>query len=173
MIRYRLWSVLVLCLVLSGCGRPLAQNLEGKTTSVPADEPPPLTPAELDRQYRLSFNEGLRLAHDQQYGLALGAFERAATLKPASPEALFNLGACHEAIGDPMRAVSFYHRVLQITPDDSDCYANLGTSFIKMYHRERTPVWRKMALEAWRRSLELNPHQTSVRGYLVRAEADK
>ncbi len=170
----RAWLlVLLTSLAGAGCTAPQQANqVVGEADSVGGDRQSPLTPAEREKQYRLAFADGLRLVAAEQYGLALGAFEQAATLKPDSPEALFNLGACHEAIGDPVRAMSFYHRVLQMTPGDADCYANLGTCFIKMYHREKSPVWRKMAFEAWHRALELDPDHAVVRACLARAERE-
>jgi hypothetical protein len=39
-----------------------------------------------------------------------------------------------------------------------------------MYYRERSPVWRKMARQAWRRSLELDPGQPDIRRFLTRSE---
>lgn len=129
-----------------------------------------MSPEERDRQFRAHFNEGLELAGRGQYGLALAAYEQALKLRPESTEALFNLAACHDAVGDPMRAIAIYRELLKIAPDDPDCYANLGTSFIKMYHREMSPAWRRMAWEAWEQSLRLRPDQPSVRAYLAHSK---
>lgn len=137
----------------------------------PPNNSPVMTPAELGRRFRATYARGIELTGHGQYGLALGEFERAALLRPYSADALFNVGACHEALGDPLRAINVYRRVLEITPDDPDCYANLGTSFIKMYHREKSPVWRKMARQSWRRSLELSSDQPEVRAFLARSES--
>lgn len=129
-----------------------------------------LTAAERDRRYRRVFNEGVRLVQGNQTGPALAAFQEAVRLKPNSTDALFNLGACFEELGDPMRAVHLYRRVLTITPDDPACYFNLGTSYIKMYYRDKSPGWRKMAREAWRQSLALRPGQVEVERFLARTE---
>lgn len=133
---------------------------------------PPLSSAELNQQYSAFYAEGLNLIRRGEYGLALGAFERALKLQPESAPAMFNLGACYEAMGDPAQAIILYRRVLLITPDDPDCYANLGTSFIKMYYRERSPAWRKMARDAWQRSLELKPGQADLERYLAEISHD-
>ncbi len=132
-------------------------------------EPSAMTPAEQGRRYRAAYAAGLRQVQREQYGLAMGAFEEALRVKPAGTEALFNLAACHEAVGDPLRAIGIYRRLLEVTPDDPDCYANLGTSFIKMYHREQSPAWRRMARDAWERSLRLNPDQPMIREYLAKS----
>jgi Flp pilus assembly protein TadD len=130
-----------------------------------------MTPAQRDRAYRAACEEGLRLADGDQYGLALAAFERALALEPSSTDALFNLGACYEAVGDPLRAVQIYRRVLEMNTEDADCYTNLGTSFIKLYYRDKSPAWRKMARDAWQHSLAIKPDQPQVREYLARSDS--
>jgi tetratricopeptide (TPR) repeat protein len=132
------------------------------------DERESMTPAQRGARYRAAYEHGLGLVRAGDYAQALGAFEEAARLRPESADAVFNLAACHEAVGDPMRAISFYRRLLEQHPDDPDCHANLGTSFIKMYYREGTPAWKKMAREAWLRSLQLKPDQPDVRAHLER-----
>jgi tetratricopeptide (TPR) repeat protein len=130
-----------------------------------------MTPEDRERAYRGAWAEGMGFVEKEQYGLALGAFEKALQLNAESTEAMFNVAACHDAIGDPARAISIYRRILQSAPDDADCYANLGTSYIKMYHRENSPAWRRMARQAWEHSLQLNPEQPVVRRYLAQSEA--
>jgi tetratricopeptide (TPR) repeat protein len=167
-------TVLFLCAVImavSGCSAFQKKDATAQGLVEPPKREPGMSPAELSRQYRAAYAEGLAWAQKGEYGAALGAFEKAVELKPDSAEALFNLGACHEAIGDPARAVNYYRTVLELTPDDADCYANLGTSFIKMYYREKSPVWRKMAREAWRQSLELKPEQPDVQRFLAATES--
>ncbi len=157
---------------LAGCsGLGSGDGATGSGLVEAPDDTPVMTPAELGRRYRSLYEEGVRLAGNRQFGLALGAFEQAAVLKPGSADALCNVGACYEEMGDPLRAINIYRRVLQLTPDDPDCYANLGTSFIKLYHRENSPVWRKMARDAWRQSLALKPDQSDVRAFLARTES--
>jgi tetratricopeptide (TPR) repeat protein len=150
-------------------------DMQGADAVVNEPEQSPARTAEMpeqrDREYRAAHAAGVAFAEKGDYSSAMRAFEVALSLRPDSTDALFNLGACHEAIGDPARAVNIYRRVLEITPDDPDCFANLGTSFIKMYHREKSPVWRRMARDAWERSLELNPGQAKVKEYLARTES--
>ncbi len=166
---------LAVCLITSvGCNGLLSRSRDAQPSGLveaPQDDTPPMTPAERQRRFSSLYAEGLDLVRQQQYALAMHAFEEAVSLKPTSPEALFNLGACYDATGDPLRAVGIYRRVLKVSPYDSDCYANLGTAFIKMYYRERSPVWRKMARESWRHALILNADQPDVKGFLAMTEA--
>jgi len=158
-------------LVMPGCQAAGKSKTGSQGLAEAPEEAPPMTPAQRDRAYRAAYQEGLRLVQKAHYGLAIQRFEQAAELKPLSAEALFNLGACHEAIGDPLRAINIYKRVLELHPEDSDCYANLGTAFIKMYYREKSPIWRKMARDAWQRSLAMNPNQPDVRAFMARSES--
>lgn len=128
-----------------------------------------MTPDEREYRFQRSYVEGVRLAEQGEYGMALGMFDEAVRMRPDNPEAVFNLAACHDALGDPARAIDLYRRVLDMTPNDPDCYANLGTSFIKMYYREKSPAWRKMAWEAWERALSINPQQPNIREYLAKS----
>jgi tetratricopeptide (TPR) repeat protein len=157
----------------AGCGRSselvAESNAPGQVE--PADDLPPMTPAQREQEYEAAYRAGVACAARGQYAYALPAFEKALALKPSSVEALFNVGACHEAVGDPLRAITIYRRVLEINPDDPDCYANLGTSFIKMYYRDKSPTWRKMARDAWQHSLMLKPDQPHLQEYLARSES--
>lgn len=162
--------------LLSGtaCNGLFSRSRDTKPTGLveaARDDKPAMTPAERQRRFSACYAEGLDLAGREQYALAMHAFEEAVALKPTSPEAMFNLGACYDATGDPLRAISIYRQVLKVRPEDSDCYANLGTAFIKMYHRERSPVWRKMARESWRHALKLNTNQPNVKDFLAMTEA--
>jgi Flp pilus assembly protein TadD len=160
-------------LLAGGCSRfsKATAQTDEQTPAEPPDDTALMTPAEREQAYESTYQAGMELAAKGQYGHALAAFEQALKFKPSSVEALFNLGACHEAVGDPLRAINIYRKVLEFDPDDSDCYANLGTSFIKMYHRDRSPMWRKMARDAWEHSLVLKPDQPRVKEYLARSES--
>jgi len=161
--------------LLAGCNALFKHKpIAGESARVERDPPEAkasdLTPAQRSQGYQSAYDEGLRLVNGGQYGLAIGAFEKALALVPDSTHAVFNLGACHEAIGDPLRAINYYRRVLENDPDDADCYRNLGTSFIKLYYREQSPAWRKMAHDAWTRSLQIQPNQPDVKQWLAAAD---
>lgn len=153
-------------LALAGCGSKYKTPPVTSRVEIENESPKALTAAEQDEKFNEVYEQGIDYVRIEQYGPALASFEEAIRLKPDHPDALFNLGACHEAVGDPLAAINIYRDVLKIRPDDPDCYANLGTSFIKMYHREKSPTWKKMATEAWERSLALNPQQPRVRGFI-------
>jgi len=136
------------------------------------DRQPELTPRQRSERYHEASARGAQLASRGQYALAIDYFQEAVDLNPNSIEAWFNLAACREQTGDPFGAMDVYRRILAIHPDDADCYANLGTCSIKLYHRERNPAWRVMAIQSWRRSLDLNPRQPDLRRYLASCRDD-
>ncbi len=127
-----------------------------------------LGPAERRHAFYKEYRSGLALSARNEYGLALGAFERALTHEPDSTAAMIAIGACHEMIGDPIQAVRYYRGALAIDPADPDAFANLGTAYIKLFYRENNAAWREMAMSSWRQSLALNPDQPDVRDFLTR-----
>ncbi|MBK8268352.1 MAG: tetratricopeptide repeat protein [Planctomycetes bacterium] len=163
--------VLSLLLLTVGCSEsnaPKVRQAVSKENVI--NETPTLTTAERADRFKFAFEKGMEWVEQRQFGLALGAFEEAVNVNPASVEALFNLGACHEQIGDPTEAIRIYRQVLRISPGDPQCYVNLGTSYIKMFHIERSPAWRQMAIDAWKHALKLDPDQPGVRNYIAKAE---
>lgn len=161
-------AALVAFPLLAGCGSMFRKDNATPAAQLdPADQKKPLSPVEAEEAFAKAQGEGVQYVQAGRYGLAIGAFEAALQVRPDSTDAMFNLGACHEAIGDPLRAINYYRRVLAVTPDDPDCYRNLGTSFIKLYHREQSPAWKKMAEDSWRRSLQLQPNQPEVKTFLA------
>ncbi len=136
------------------------------------DESPQYSPQDRLARFRQAFAAGSGWIARGEYALALAAFEEALRMRPDSIDAMFNLAGCYEQIGEPTKAITLYKRVLAVAPDDAECYHNLGTSYIKLYHMEKSPAWRRMAERAWRRSLELNPQQPAVQEYLARMASD-
>lgn len=168
------WPLCLIC-IAAGCSGP-EKGVTDKTYVTRegvVNESPTLTPVQRAERFQHAFNAGMHWAEQKQYALALGAFEEAVDMNPASTEALFNLGACYEQIGDPFKAIQIYRQILRYSPNDPLCYGNLGTSYIKLYHTEKSPVWRSMAMDSWRHALQLNPDQPEVRKFLAMAESDE
>lgn len=154
-----------LACVIGGCVRPKAQS-QTLRVEPPA---PPVEPTESEKRrlYADAMQSGVERVDRGDYGVALGFFESALKVAPDSIEARLALGACYESIGDPIRAIREYRAILATNPNDADAYANLGTSYIKLYHREKNSAWLAMADDAWNRSLQLNPNQPDVRQYVA------
>lgn len=169
----RRFPAILACCLAAACGCMSEQGRDSTTNRPPAERPakPQLTAAERSAQYDDAFQQGVRLASRGKYGLALGAFEEAASLDPDSFDAWFNVAACHEQLGDPYRAIAMYRRLLSIREGnpDADCYANIGTCCIKLYYREKNSRWRTMAIDAWKESLALRSDQPVIQRYLAAA----
>lgn len=168
------WAVATIGAMVAGCKSANDQQMAAAPNPVIEVERPDavenLTPDQREAQFVYSYETGLEMIRREQYAHAMGAFEEALRLNPTSTESMFNLAACYDSIGDPLRAIQIYRRLLELTPNDPDCHANLGTAFIKMYYRERSPAWRKMAWQSWERSLRLNPEQPEIAKYLERSK---
>lgn len=173
--RLSLIAFLMACMLTStGCtsfqAHPPVQEKKPTVVTV-ENEFSKLTPTQRESRFREAYEGGLELVKRGEYGVALGAFEEAVTLKPNSAAALFNLGACHEALGDPVKAIPIYRNVLSLMPNDPDCYANLGTSYIKLYRLEKSPGWKNMARQNWNQSLKIDPNQPDIKGYLAELDS--
>lgn len=131
-----------------------------------------LTPQQRQQRFVESYRAGMAYASRRSYAEAMAAFEEASRMRPDVTESLFNLAACYESIGDPLRAVGIYNRILRISPDDADCYHNLGTSYMKLYHLQKSASWKRMAKLAWEKSLTLRPDQPKIRAFLVRCDQE-
>lgn len=171
------WAAVVVTAVtlISGCKSNQKTGQQVATGSPIIDveqsnDPGRLTQEQRASQFQYSYDTGMEMVSRQQYAHAMGAFEEALRLNPSSRETMFNLAACYDSIGDSMRAIQMYRQLLEANPNDADCHANLGTAFIKLYYRERSPAWRKMAWDSWERSLRLNPEQPEIQRYLKQSK---
>ena len=171
--RKRRDAVLPCLVAFAACALSMAgcQQTERTADTSPLRVEPPVTsvvaPEQQSQSFRAAFAQGLEYTRNREHGLALGAYEAALKANPNSRDALFNLGATHEALGDPFQAITIYKRVLELEPNDADCYRNLGTCAMKLAYRERNGAWLDLARSAWQRSLELQPNQPDVTGYLA------
>lgn len=131
-----------------------------------------LTPAQRQQRFAECYRAGMAYAREKSYAEAMAAFEEASRMRPDSTETLFNLAACYESIGDPLRAIGIYNKILKLTPDDPDCYHNLGTSYMKLYYLQKSPSWKEMAIRSWEKSLKLRPDQPKLKAYLARSNEE-
>src|SRR5271166_3843319 len=74
---------------------------------------------------RDAFSQGQELYRAGDYAGALSAFQSAEALSP-SPAAEYNIGRCHERLGQLAEAVAAYERYLAEAPDAPDHDALAG-----------------------------------------------
>jgi tetratricopeptide (TPR) repeat protein len=91
---------------------------------------------------------------------ASALYKRAISLSPPPPQAHKNLGDQAYAHGDTVGAQTQYEKAVKLSPRlGDDVYLRLGTLAYKGNDRD-------MALLLWRRALDLNPHNETVKANL-------
>jgi tetratricopeptide (TPR) repeat protein len=67
----------------------------------------------------IALEEGKRLHRAQRYDDAIAAFEAGFEIKPL-PRLLFNIGRCHEKLGDLPQAIESFDRDLKVAETEED-----------------------------------------------------
>jgi len=102
-------------------------------------------------------NTGAVLERRGEVEAAEALYKRAVAVSPAPPQAHKNLGDQEWARGDYEAARVQYERAVKLSPRlGDDIYTRLGTLAFKDNDRD-------VALLLWRRALDLNPHNETVR----------
>ncbi|HVR98358.1 MAG TPA: tetratricopeptide repeat protein [Thermoanaerobaculia bacterium] len=91
---------------------------------------------------QLSF--GVDMARHGLWSEALFRFQQAEQLEPQSPRVLNNLAVAYEATGEFEKALDYYKRALQISPNDRDVRANYSR-FVEFYQGFRAQVQKPQA----------------------------
>lgn len=89
----------------------LVVGAPGKSTA-PAEDPTTM-------KARDAFLTGQRFYKEARYAEAIAKFEEAYALKP-SPVLFYNIGRCHEQLGDVPRALRTYRDYLRMAPEAKD-----------------------------------------------------
>lgn len=63
---------------------------------------------------------GFSLMKKRRYADALRAFEAAYQINPKSPDAVYFLGGCHDVLGNPSQAISYYSAYLELNHGNQD-----------------------------------------------------
>jgi tetratricopeptide (TPR) repeat protein len=90
--------------------------------AAPPAKPPPPPPAAEDadvKKARELFQWAQKLYKQARYAEAIAKFEEAYTVRP-HPVIIFNIGKCHEQLGDTPKALRAYRDYLRLSPDASD-----------------------------------------------------
>jgi tetratricopeptide (TPR) repeat protein len=80
--------------------------------------------------------DGVVLFEKGSYDHARETFEAALALKPADPNILYNLGRCHERLGQTARAEDYYNQCLRVSPDHAECRHGLVVLLVSTGRRE-------------------------------------
>lgn len=103
------------------------------------------------------FKEGLELEGKGFCEEAIPLYEKAVTIKPTFPDALYHLGVCYSAVGDVPRAIEWLEKAVEKKGDYEEAQAKLGELYLKMGRFGK-------AVETYKRLAELKPENNT---YLV------
>jgi hypothetical protein len=90
--------------------------------AAPGKTKPPTTPAAAEdptAKAKEAFLTGQRFYKEARYADAIAKFEEAYAIKP-SPVLFYNIGRCHEQLGDVPKALRAYRDYLRMAPDAKD-----------------------------------------------------
>ncbi|MDH7514535.1 MAG: tetratricopeptide repeat protein [Bacteroidota bacterium] len=117
------------------------------------------------QSYRTTITTGNDRYHEERYEEAARAYERAIHEEPKRPEAYFNRGNTAYRKNDPLRALADYRKGGEYVRDPETgarFWYNAGNTFLKAGQYDQ-------AVEAFKHSLKLNPHDEDARYNLLYA----
>ena len=93
---------------------------------------------------------------------AMGCYEQALALAPASVDTLYNLGNTCQTIGQPERAIGYFERALYLRPEVIELHNNLGSALQDLGRLDQ-------AIACYRKALALRPDTVEVLDNLAAA----
>lgn len=121
-----------------------ATNAEAQAAMEAADRKP--------QDFDLQMNAATTFYKLKAFDKATLYLERAVKLKPTDTDALIAMGNTKYDTGDFDAAASFYERALAVQPQNTDAQTDLGNTYF-----QRQPPDFKRAIEAYRKTLKINP----------------
>ena len=95
------------------------------------------------------YSQGVAYLSRDDYGRALGAFEKAADADPSYAEAWYQLGYCYGVLGRHADALRATRQASKLRPDWTQAYVNIGASSFALGEY-------KDALDAYRQAIRLD-----------------
>ena len=110
------------------------------------------------------FDIGVILMDLGEPAAALTHFRKAAALDPTDHDAQMNLAAAARAAGSYGFAVVALRQATELRPDDAAGWAELGETLLVIYqsNQARHGPMLAEAVDAWRKSLAINPDQPTI-----------
>lgn len=96
------------------------------------------------------YTSGVSLMLTKKYAKAIAEFEQAVREEPKFAEAYFNIGYCHDELGEHQKAVNAFKKAIQLKPDFIEAYYNLGIAFDELKQFQESIV-------AYSKAAELKP----------------
>src|SRR4030042_1966940 len=135
-LRTRGWLLLSFVVLVSGCA----------------------TTSDSKKKAEAKENLGNSLLRDGRYQDALKELIEASELEPNSPTVHFSIGRGYQGVREHERAISHYRKSLQLRPNYSDAWNNLGVSYGTMGNYD-------MAIEAFRKAANDPLYRTRFLAY--------
>lgn len=114
----------------------------------------------IDDRSRLYTEDGVQLFTRGNYPSALESFDLALTLSPQDPVLLYNVGECHDRLGNAAKAEQYYRYCLERTPDHADARLAL----VALQYRTGKAAEADRQIEEW-----LTAHPQSADAYVLDA----
>jgi tetratricopeptide (TPR) repeat protein len=92
-------------------------------------------PTAQERSNELS-RDGIAYFARGSYEPARQTFQAALALEPADPDLLYNVGRCHEQLGDSAKAESYFGQCLKADPNHAECRHALVVMYIRTGRRD-------------------------------------
>jgi len=124
------------------------------------------TSLELDpNQPKLLLNLGSTYVRQKRYKAALNAFELATQHTGEDPDPWIQVGLCHYHTRNYGKAITAYSKALTLSGASHAAHRGLGVVYMTQFVRggKKDAVLRDRGLEAWHRSLEIQPNQEDLR----------
>lgn len=99
---------------------------------------------------KLLYSTGVSLMLTKKYYKAISNFEQAIKEDPEFAEAYFNIGYCHDELGEHHEAVTAFKKAIQLKPDFIEAHYNLGIAYDELKQFQES-------IEAYQRASELKP----------------
>lgn len=115
---------------------------------------------------------GLQYLKDKQYDQAARVFGTATKYDPSNPGLWRKLGLCHFRLKNYDQALQAYRQTAKLKSDDPIPYKNMGSVYMTQYYRggKKSQELYNKALQAWRKSLKINPNQPKLQKLLKKYE---
>ncbi len=94
---------------------------------------------------------------------AIGAFKTAARQQPENPQPWVQMGACRYRMGNYDEAEQAYRQAVELDKNNAVAHRGIGVVYMSKFVLEpKKTALRDKAIEAWHRSLEIDPDQDDL-----------
>ena len=116
-----------------------------------------------DDRYTVLMSLGGAYVRQDRLAAAMLVYADAIREQPARPEPLVQTGLCNVLRRKFAEAMEAYKRAAEVDPGHAPAYRGIGVVYMSLYLHDPTQTdFRDNGLEAWNRSLELQPQQKDL-----------